>query len=161
MTASALVVGLGSRDRGDDGIGPAVAEAVATLALPGVHVVEQEDPTALLDLVAEHDVAVVVDAVRSGSPPGTVRAWDVGAAPAPADGWTATGRGGTHAFGLATAVELGRALHRLPPRMVVVGVDGADFDIGAPLSAAVAAAVPAAVAGVCSALREVGVDVPG
>lgn len=161
MSGSALVVGLGSRDRGDDAVGPLIASAVAALGRPGVRVAEHEDPTALLDLFGEHDVVVVVDAVRSGNPPGTVRTWDVGAAPVPTDAWAATGRGGTHAFGLATAVELARALHRLPARVVVVGVDGACFDVGEPLSDPVAAAVPAAVAEVCSLLEGVGVHVPG
>lgn len=161
MNEAALVVGLGSRDRGDDAVGPVVADAVAALVGPEVRVAEHEDPTALLDLFGEHDVVVVVDAVRSGSPPGTVRAWDVGVAPVPTDAWAATGRGGTHAFGLATAVELARALHRLPHRVVVIGVDGACFDLGVPLSDPVAAAVPTAVAEVRSVLEEVGAHVPG
>lgn len=161
MSESALLVGLGSRDRGDDAVGPVVADAVAAPAWPGVRVAEHEDPTALLDLFGEHNLVVVVDAVRSGSAPGTVRTWDVGAAPVPTDAWVATGRGGTHAFGLATAVELARALHRLPRRVVVVGVEGDCFDIGAPLSDPVAAAVPAAVAEVRSVLEGVGAHVPG
>ena len=46
-------------------------------------------------------------------------------------------------------VELGRALGRLPDRLVVVGVEAEGFDHGAPLTPQVAAAVPIAAARVC------------
>jgi hydrogenase maturation protease len=59
--------------------------------------------------------------------------------------WARTGRGGTHAFGLAAAVELARALQRLPRRLVLVGVEGAEFEAGAALTPPVVRAVaPAA-----------------
>jgi hypothetical protein len=38
-SAGAPVIGYGNTLRGDDGIGPAVAEAVAALGLPGVRVI--------------------------------------------------------------------------------------------------------------------------
>ncbi len=148
MSAGPLVVGLGSVDRGDDAWEPLVARAVARAALPGVRVVEHEDPTALLDLWDGHDPVVVVDAVCSGSAPGTLHRIETGAGlpPIPESAWSRTGRGGTHAFGAAAAIELARALHRLPPRLVVVGVEATAFDHGAPLSDPVADAVDAAVA---------------
>lgn len=157
---TALVVGLGHPDRGDDGAGVVVARRVATLALPGVTVVDHQDPTALIDLWAGYAPVVVVDAVRSGAPSGTVHRLVVGIGePAlPAASWAASGRGGTHAFGLATAVALARALHRLPERLVVIGIEAASYGHGAPLSAAVASAVPRAVERV---LEEVSSRVPG
>jgi hydrogenase maturation protease len=160
--SGALVIGLGQVDRGDDAVGAEVARAVAAAGLPGVRVVEHEDPTALLDLWIGHDPVVVVDAVCSGGPPGTVHLLDTGAgAPRmPQHAWPATGRGGTHAFGLAAAVELARALRRLPARLVVVGVEASTFEYGAPLTAPVAAAVPAAVAQVLAVLEEVSARVP-
>ena len=36
-----LVIGVGNPDRGDDGVGPAVASRVAALGLPGVRVVRR------------------------------------------------------------------------------------------------------------------------
>ena len=117
----ALVVGLGSPDRGDDAVGPTVARRVATLRLTGIQVVEREDPTSLIELWDGRDLAVVVDAVCSNGVPGTLMIMEsgVGGAPLTDDAWTRTGRGGTHAFGLAAAVELSRALHRLPRRLVL------------------------------------------
>ena len=151
---SALLVGLGNPDRGDDAIGPVVARAVRELGLPGVRVLEHEDPVGLIELWTGHDVAVVVDAVRSGRQVGTVHRLETGAgrAPLPPSAWGGTGREGTHAFGVAAVVELARALHRLPARLVVVGVEAGGFDHGAPLTPAVADAVAGAVAVVRSAL---------
>jgi hydrogenase maturation protease len=148
-----LVIGLGSPDRGDDAVGPAVARSVAALR-PGLVVAEHEDPTALLDLWAGHDPVVVVDAVRSGAPAGTLHWLETGRTgpPLSAGAWTRSGHGSTHAFGLAEMVELGRALGRLPERLVVMGVEAEQFDHGAPLTPRVAAAVPVAAARVCDAV---------
>ena len=148
MTGGAvLVVGLGSPDRGDDAVGGEVARAVAALAPPDVEVVEHEDPTDLIELFSGRSLVVVVDAVRSGTGTGTVRVLEtgVGGEPLPETAWAGTGRAGTHAFGVAAAVELARALRRLPPRVVLVGVEAAAFDYGAPLTPEVAAAMPDAV----------------
>lgn len=149
---SALVVGLGRSDRGDDAVGLVVARRLAPLSRSGslgdTRVVETEDPAGLLDLWPGHELVVVVDAVRSGAPPGTLHRLDTGA-PHPAlapSAWRATGRGGTHALGLAAVLELARALHRLPARLVLVGVEAAGFDHGAELSQAVSSAVGPAVA---------------
>lgn len=170
MNRTILVIGLGSPDGGDDAVGLWVARRVAALGLPGVVVVEHEDPTGLIDVWSGTDLAVVVDAVRSGAPPGDlhVLAADAGSPPIAADAWASTGRGGTHAFGLAAAVELARALHRLPARLVLVGVEAACTEHGAALSAPVRAAVDGAVAAVVAVLaprpadhaQGVGRDVP-
>jgi hydrogenase maturation protease len=58
-------------------------------------------------------------------------------------------------------VELARALGSLPEHVVVVGVEGACFDIGAPLTAEVAAALPEAVAAVVEALGGAEAEVVG
>jgi hydrogenase maturation protease len=50
-------------------------------------------------------------------------------------------RSSTHAFGVAEAVELARELGRLPGRLEVYAIEGADFSAGAELSAEVASAV--------------------
>jgi hydrogenase maturation protease len=59
-----LVIGYGNTQRGDDGIGPRVAEAIAAAHLPGVRVVSsfQLVPELAADL-AESRLAVFVDAV--------------------------------------------------------------------------------------------------
>jgi hydrogenase maturation protease len=142
-----LVIGLGSPDRGDDGVGPEVARVLEGLRLKGIRIAAHEDPTALIHLWAEADVVVVVDAVMSGGTPGSVMVREVGegSEALPASTWAETGRGGTHAFGLATAVELARTLGRLPARVILVGIEAGSFDHGEGLTAPVAAAIPEAV----------------
>ena len=158
----ALVVGLGSPDRGDDAVGTEVARAVAALALPQVEVVEHEDPTDLIELWSGRDPVVVIDAVSSGAAPGTLHILETGEGRAPMAGaaWARTGRGGTHAFGLAAAIELARVLRRLPCHLVLVGVEAAAFEHGAGLSPAVAAGVPAAVGAVVDAVHVSSADAP-
>jgi hydrogenase maturation protease len=162
-----LVVGLGSPDRGDDAVGPQVAALVAQSViarhLDGVHVVEREDPTALVDLLdpagptGAWDAVVVVDAVRSGAAPGVVTILEVGSGGqdlATRGARLDPGPAGTHGFGLAGAIELARALDRLPPSVVVVGVEAVRFDHGAPLSPGVRAGIPHAADTVLSAAEE-------
>ena len=84
---------------------------------------------------------MVVDAAASGASPGTVHRFDARAAPLPA----AHLRSSTHAFGVADAVELARALGRLPGRLDVYAIEGGDFSLGAGLTPPVAAAVEALV----------------
>jgi len=143
-----LVVGVGSPDRGDDAVGPAVAWSVAALASPGVRVVVHEDPTDLVHLWQDCDLAIVVDAVVSGRRPGDLVIVETGSTGPrlPEDAWAGGGRGGTHGFGVAAAIELSRALGRLPRRVVLVGIEVSTLEVGAPMSHAVLDAVPVAVA---------------
>ncbi len=52
---SALVVGIGNPSRGDDAVGPLVADRVARLGLPNVEVVVYDEPLALVEHLAAHD----------------------------------------------------------------------------------------------------------
>jgi hydrogenase maturation protease len=87
----------------------------------------------VIDDLAEAEVAFVVDACRSGAPPGTVRRVEIGDDPL-VRGPT---RYSSHGLGVAEAIELARALGRLPRRLVVFSIEGQDFRLGAGLSAPV------------------------
>lgn len=161
-----LVIGLGSPDRGDDAVGGVVAEAVGASCLPGVRVIPLEDPMSLTQVWDGAEGAVVIDAVASGGPPGAVHVREVGqgAEPLPTHAFTAAGRGGSHAFGLAGAVELSRTLGTLPRRVTVVGVEAATFQHGE-MSPEVRGCVDDAVHAVLVALQDMDgegdSDVPG
>jgi hydrogenase maturation protease len=62
----------------------------------------------------------------------------------------------THAFSVSAAIERARTLDRLPERLVVIGIEGRDFAVGAPLSAKVQTAVATSAARVLSMLDELG-----
>jgi hydrogenase maturation protease len=147
--AAVLVVGVGRRDRGDDAVGPAVAERAMELVPAGVTVVERMEPAGLIDAWAGADLVVVTDAVRSGRRPGTVHVLHACHGPLP----VRTGAGGTHGLGLAEVIELGRALQRLPPELVVVGVEAQQFGLGAPMSPPVRACVERAAKAVAEVVR--------
>jgi hydrogenase maturation protease len=131
---------LGNAWRGDDGAGLAVARRLRELAPAGIEVRELEgDATALIDAWGHADRVVVVDAAQSGAAPGTVRHFDACAAPLPAH----LLRSSTHAFGVADAIELARALGRLPAALEVYAIEGATFAAGDRLTPSVAHAAQA------------------
>jgi hydrogenase maturation protease len=149
MSSRRIVIGVGNAYRGDDGVGLAVAEQVRSTAADDVVVLEcEQEPTRLVDAWQGADVAVVVDACAGGADPGTVHRFDVGEGPLPARVF----RSSTHSFGVGDAVELARALGRLPERLVVYGVEGAEFGAGASLSAPVASAVDGVAAAIVGEL---------
>ncbi len=133
-----IVIGIGNPDRGDDAAGRAVVGLLRDAAPEGVELVEQDgEPTALLSRLEGAASAILVDACHSGAPAGTVRCFDVANEPLPRAFFGLS----THGFGLAEAVELARALGRLPAACRVYAIEGASFALGAPLSPPVAAAV--------------------
>jgi len=146
-----VVVGVGNPYRGDDGAGLAVAERLRGRLPDGVELAEcADEPTRLLDAWDGADAALVVDAVASGGEPGTVHRFDASAEPIPARVF----RSSTHAFGIAEAIELSRALGTLPPRIVVYGIEGAAFTAGEGLTVPVEAAVGRAAEAVLDDIRD-------
>lgn len=132
-----LIVGLGNRWRGDDGVGPRVVEVIAALGRNDVDVVELDgEASRLVSAWAGRRSVVLVDAVRAGAPPGTIHQL-IGPDRIP----TVIGGATTHGGGVAAAVALGRALDSLPVRLVIVGVEPAAIDHDDELSPAVAAAL--------------------
>ena len=142
MTAAAdprvLVIGIGNTYRGDDAAGLAVAEWLRPSAPPGVGVLRHEgEPISLLEEWDQAAMVYLVDAMACDGEPGSVYRFDA------ADG-PLTQRfrpRGSHALGVADAIELGRALGRLPGRLVGYGIEGGCFDTGASLSPQVREAV--------------------
>jgi hydrogenase maturation protease len=132
-----LVVCVGNRDRGDDGAGPRVADLLRAPPSADLEVREMAgDGADLLLAWAGADQVIVVDAVVSGAPVGTIHVIDgtrQAVPPAPLHS--------THGLGVAEAVALGRALGSLPRLLTVYGIEGADFTPGAAPSRAVCSAV--------------------
>jgi hydrogenase maturation protease len=142
-----IVIGVGNAWRGDDGAGLAVTRRLRELAPAGVEVREIEgDATALMDVWSGADRVVVVDAAKSGAPPGTVRRFDAHAAALPAR----LLRSSTHVFGVPDAIELARALGRLPATIEVYAIEGASFAAGDRLTPSVARAAETLAARFCA-----------
>jgi hydrogenase maturation protease len=148
-----VVVGIGNPFRRDDGVGAVVADRVRQARPPGVRVVELDgEPARLVDAWAGAPVAIVIDAMRSGAAPGTLRRAELATTGCRDDRTGVSGSAApvrpasTHACSLGDAVDLGRALDRVPARLVLYTVEGRDFADGPGLSEPVAAVVPDVVA---------------
>jgi hydrogenase maturation protease len=133
-----LVIGVGNDYSGDDAVGRVVARELKSIEGGSVRVVEESgEGTALIQVWKGTDLVIVVDAVHSGGVPGTIYRFDTEAQPIP----TRFFRYSTHAFSVAEAIELARALSQLPAKLVVYGIEGKNFASGAALSSEAAAAV--------------------
>jgi len=130
------VIGVGNDFRRDDGAGREAARRLAQT--DGVRVMEASgEGAALMEAWRGAERVIVIDAVRSGATPGAIHRLDAREAPLPQDFFHYS----THAFSLAEAVELARALDQLPPSLIVYGIEGKDFSLGEGLSPDVAGAV--------------------
>ena len=121
---------------GDDAAGLAVARRLRGTLPAGVELLEREgEPTALIDAWDGAARLWLVDAVV-GRRPGTVHRLDASEHELPAGLF----RRSTHHVGVAEAIELARALGRLPAQTVVFGIEGGSFEIGDDLTPAVVGA---------------------
>jgi hydrogenase maturation protease len=133
-----LVVGIGNRERGDDGFGPAVAQRLRGRVPPTVRILERSgDALTLIDDWDRIPSVIVIDAMAPISRPGRVHRIDLTDSTLPI-GFAPPS---SHAFGVAETVELARNLGRLPKLLTAYLVEGECFKTGAPLSPAVAGAV--------------------
>lgn len=133
-----IVIGIGNPDRGDDAAGRLVAQRLSDLLSPIIAVVELDgEVTSLLSHLEGASAAWLIDACQSGASAGTIRRFDAGTTALPKDLRDFS----THVLGLAEAVELARALGRLPRHCTIYAIEGACFEHGAPIQPAVADAV--------------------
>ena len=131
------VVGIGT-SFGDDAAGLLVVQGLcAEPGLPpGVDAVPCGRPVELLDLLDGIDSAVIVDATRSGQPPGTVHE------PLAADLQEARAVS-SHGLGVRDALAMARALGRAPKRIAIIGIEVASTlgdGVSQPVHAALAVA---------------------
>lgn len=141
----ALVLGVGNPILSDDGVGIHVARELGARGLPGVTV--EELPAGgleLLDLVLDHDVVVIVDAIQtSGGKPGQIHELEE------RDFERAVHGSSPHGVNIATALALGRKLvpERMPHTVRYVAIEAADLvNVCEKLTPPVQEALPKAVA---------------
>jgi hydrogenase maturation protease len=140
MTGSAehAVIGIGNDYRHDDAVGLEVARLVRRADPAGAMVViGVSDDYALHSAWQNCEVACVVDCTQSGAPPGTIQRFEVRDGPIPEEIFNSFS---THTLSLSRAIELSRALGKLPREMTIFGIEGADMSVGQGLTAAVEAA---------------------
>jgi hydrogenase maturation protease len=132
-----LVIGIGNRFRGDDGIGPAVIDSLRADPPHATLCEASGEATELIETWSSAELVLIVDCISSGAAPGTIHHIEANSQTLPPQILQTS----THSFGLAEAVELGRTLGRLPPLLIVYGIEGRDFGYGHTLSEPVASVV--------------------
>jgi hydrogenase maturation protease len=134
-----LVVGCGNHFAGDDSVGLELLRRLESHGGYGCEFRElPEGPLGLLELFDRADIILLVDAVLSGAPPGTLHLVPMpsrDAAPRPLAAVS------DHGWGLAEALRLALALGWRVPRLMLLGIELERVSVGAPSSPAVEAAL--------------------
>ena len=139
------LIGIGQSFRGDDAIGIIAVKTwkeahPGTAAHPDLLVQTAETPgVGLLDMLTEAPQVVLVDAVRSGKPAGTIHRLTEQQIASFAAGMTSG-----HGWGVAESLKLGRTLGRedIPERIHIIGVEVQQVEIGTALSQVVKDQLP-------------------
>jgi hydrogenase maturation protease len=141
-----LIIGLGQSLRGDDSAGleavrrwqvrfsgTAARLRVETAGLPGL---------GLLDLMEGMDAVLLVDAVQADAPPGTLLRLGMEELAA-----FTPGSASAHGWGVAETLQLGFSLHPwlAVMQVILIGIVGEKFELGAEFSPGVNAALEEAV----------------
>lgn len=152
MTPRVPIFVCGEPTRGDDAAGFAAVDLLPAGVRDSVEVVlvGQLDILFLMDLPADAP-CVVVDAV-AGLQPGEVWVRPLAALVNRSRALQAAGRApeirSSHELPLEQVLDLAATLRDAPPAGTFVGIGGACFDVGTPLTARVAAALPELVAAI-------------
>lgn len=159
------VIGLGNPWVSDDGAGLEAVRRLqakfATTTGPARNQNGMEAPTVtfltlpqaqleLIEIMARCQLVIVIDAVRSNAPPGTLhrQIWRPGRLES-----RGVERASSHGLGLREILELARAMDRLPEQVIVWGIEIETTRPGQGLSLAVAASLPALVDCLCQELK--------
>ena len=150
------VIGLGNVLLGDDGFGPLAVESFRCQyeCSPEVEILDLGTPG--LDLAPylyDIDLVIIADAVKADAKPGTLCVYS--------EDDIVCGRGklrlSAHDPGLQECIAQLKIAGHAPSQLIVVGVVAESCSLGDPFSAAVVAAVPAALEVIASLLVERGI----
>lgn len=138
-TYLARILCCGRMDWGDDAVGPLCAAALSERKIPAATL--GGSASELLEAWREARHVIVVDAFSGAARPGTVLCMSYGSPDFHPERTRSCARGP----GLTQAVRLAESLHCLPETLVLMGIEGADFEWASTPSPEVAAAMPALV----------------
>jgi len=128
------IIGCGDLGRGVDGAGVLVGRRLRELGVPALLLTGEA--AGLLEAFGGCEDVVLVDAVVTGAPAGTVWTWE-----GRPEGLLRRAGSSSHQLGLDVALDLARALGRLPRRLRIHGIEGKRFGAGEAPSPEVLAAV--------------------
>ncbi len=128
-----LVIGCGNPDRGDDAAGILVGQRLRESGVP----VRQHtgDALTLIDTWSRAEYVILIDAVVTGAPAGTITGCMGADAVMPRSAGTSS-----HSFDVAGAIHLAKELDRMPRWFKIYGIEGCAFEPGTQPQPAVLAA---------------------
>ncbi len=135
-----LIIGVGNLLLGDEGVGVHIVEKLMKMSLPsGVEVVDGgTGGISILNLMEDADKVIIVDAVLGGGAPGEIYVVEKDR--------LINGKVkffSLHELDLQSALMIGKELGKLPPELVLVGVEPKNYEeFSMDLSPEVRAAVP-------------------
>ena len=131
-----MIIGIGNEFRRDDAVGLIAARRIRERGAPAEE--HSGDAALLMDRWKLADGVILIDAVAPSGSPGAIHCVDAAVHPPRREFCT----GSTHALDVADAIELARAMGRLPPRLYIIGIEAADVSPGLGLSFEVENALP-------------------
>ena len=152
-----ILIGVGNPLRGDDGAGPKIVQQLRLAVEQGsIQFAENHgDGTELMAAWEGFEIVYIFDAVMNRGKPGRIHRLDAGNQTISSDYF----RYSSHAFSVAEAIELAKALGTLPPRVIIYGIEGSTFGHGERITAAVENGINSAIPQILAGLIEDGVRV--
>lgn len=121
---SITIVGIGNEFRGDDGIALIILRSLKTAIPAEVKLVELTgDQSNLLELMQDTNNLIIIDAVSSKAPSGTIFHINASEESFPTNFFSVS----THGIDLAESIELARTMKQLPELVLFYGIAGNDF----------------------------------
>ena len=130
-----VIIGIGTDTGGDDAAGLLAARRLRELGIQALDY--SGEVLGLLDLWEGASSVILIDAMRSGRPAGLIVTLDAQGAPLAGEEFPIS----THGLGLFETLALAELLGRMPPRVVIYGIEGCSFEVGSQASPEVLAAV--------------------
>ena len=144
------VIGIGNIMAGDDALGPLIVKALKAKPRDDVELIEAGlSGLGILDLMKGAHTVILIDAVQSEKPPGTIHRLiipdDLGLLMQST--WN-PGTTSTHGFGLGETLTLSHALGTLPSTTLVYGIELDQTAMGTKVSLHVKQAIGSVVAAI-------------
>jgi len=122
-----FIIGIGNENRKDDAIGIKVISVLEKMALSGVQLIKiQDDITDLLNLWANARLVILIDAVISDNPPGTIIRIDAN----DLSSFKSIKTTSTHSLSIINLIQLAKILGTLPEKLIFYGIEIKNKEVG-------------------------------
>ncbi len=134
-----VILGIGNLLLSDEGVGVHVAHKLMDMDLPkGVSVVEGgTDGFRLLNVITATDRLIVVDAVKGGSPPGSIYRFDIDEVKNCPSGFKTS----VHQIGILEVINMSGLIGKTP-HTTVIGIEPKSLEMGMELSTEIKEKIP-------------------